>query len=100
MINGPDRFHHNKVWNNEFESHAKKLQAIPDYLATFNENTSSKSKKELKRLKIFLQQLSKKKLESFYVDWNGNQKKWFYFDDLEKELQKHALAEDALKSTS
>lgn len=89
-----------KIWNDEFESHTKKLQSLPNYLSTFVENQSTTSKKELERFMLFLKLLSKKKLESFYVDWNATKNNWFYFDDHETLSQKRKLATEALRSTS
>lgn len=89
-----------KIWHDEFESHIKKLQSLPNYLSTFVENQSTTSKKELERFTIFLKLLSQKKLESFYVDWNATENNWFYFDDHETLSQKRMLASEALRSTS
>jgi len=84
-----------KIWKNEFEDHKNKLKAIPKRLQKFNDSKNKTITTALNKIESYLVELSKIKLESTYVDWDANQKNWFYNNDINSsKIQK--LAEKAI----
>ena len=85
-----------KIPKSDFTSHKKKLEIISTTFEMISKNNPNK-KKAFKQLSMFMNRLLKKKMESWYVDWDEGQKQWCYFDD--RETDKEKIAEDVIKAT-
>ena len=70
-----------KIWHEKFESHKNKILAIPKHLERFSISTDVNTQKKLQEFSTYLNQLSTTKIKSLYVDWDGKNNNWFYYDD-------------------
>ena len=84
-----------KISKNDFKSHVKKIEIISTTFKMSSKNDPAK-KPSFDRLSGFLNMLSEKKMESWYVDWDDGQKQWCHFDDHETGKQK--MAAEAVKA--
>ena len=87
-----------RTWNKEFRVHQQKLATVVECLETFSENDSAKAKQMREKLKIFLNEISRLKMEAMYVDWDSTKKQWRYFD--EQKGDKQRLAKEVLRANA
>lgn len=89
-----------KIWHGEYESHVKKIVAIPKYLRKFSKKGNSESQQKLVEMEKYFNELSTRKLKSLYVDWDGQNNDWYYYDDNspEKEDEARKAVESAIWS--
>lgn len=79
-----------KIWHDEYENHKIKILAIPKYLRRFSDPKNHETEVKLKEMEDYFTDLSKTKLKSLYVDWDGTKNDWFYFDDDSPEKEDEA----------
>ena len=82
-----------KFWNTTITNHGEKLDAIPTHLEQFSID-SLEVQRELKRYRKYLLQLSKKKLEHLYLDWDSINKEWALVDNSKSIKDKAKFAVD------
>lgn len=82
-----------KLWDSTIKNHEEKLKAIPAHLEQTPIESSEEVKKVLKKYKKYLLELSKLKLEHFYLDWNSVNKEWALVENSKsiKEKAKFAI---------
>ena len=81
-----------EIWNNEFKSHKKKLQFISGYY----QMKFPQYKETNEKLSTLLNKLQDEKMRAFYIDWDTEHDKWFFFDKHEQDKEK--IAAEALKA--
>lgn len=71
-----------KSWHDEFENHKAKLMAISRYLKKFSKVDLLEAKQQFEEFETYLLELAEQKIKALYVDWDGKNNDWFYYDDL------------------
>lgn len=85
-----------KIWHNEFENHKAKLNSIIEHIRKFLTRANEiEAKKQIDELEQYLLRLADTKIQTLYVDWDGENNDWFYYDDCEN---KEEDAKEAVKT--
>ena len=79
-----------KIWHDEYEDHKIKILAIPKHLRLFSDPENTETRTKLEEMEQYFNQLSSTKLKSLYVDWDGKNNDWFYYDDNSPDKEEEA----------
>jgi len=82
MVSKLDNFEINeKYWKDNLEDHEKKLLAITRYLRRYQIDGSIEKEVTFEELQKYLKQLAKTKINSIYVDWDGQSNEWYFYNE-------------------